>query len=156
MTGWLSNWLTETLGLSRHSRHSGSRRALGHSGTQGAWALGNLWHSGTRRALWHLGTQGTWALKALGHLAFQALERHLGTQTLGNLALEALYLADSISMRCENIFWYQRFVLHCIWYSDSNMSTRSTPPMSLLYWWTIWGHEKFFLTFSFEHLFPTP
>ena len=41
----------------------------------------------------------------------------------------SLSISISISMRCRNIFWYQRFVLHGIRYNDSNMSARSTPPM---------------------------
>ena len=59
MTGWLTNWLNDALGLARHSNTWG---------TQGTWALEG-----------HLGTR---ALKALGHLASQALgtralKRHL-------------------------------------------------------------------------------
>ena len=49
-------------------------RALGHSGTQGTWALGHLRHSGTR------------ALKTLGHL------RHSSTQrAFGNLGTEVTW-----------------------------------------------------------------
>ena len=33
----------------------GIQRALGHSGTQGTWALGDL----ATQALWHSGTRGT-------------------------------------------------------------------------------------------------
>ena len=65
--------------------------------------------------------------------------------------IQALIFA--ISMRCQNIFWYQPFVLHDIQSNYSNMSARQTPPMLLLYCWTIWGHGMFFLTFSFpRHL----
>ena len=54
-----------------------------------------------------------------------------------------------ISMRSQNIFWHQRFVLHDTQYKDRNMSARSTPPWLLVYCWTIWGYGMFFLTFSF-------
>ena len=75
MTDWLTNWLTEALGLSRHSKTWGTHgtqgtqgtqgtwRALGNSGTRDTWALGHWGHSGTRRALEHLGTQGTWVFR---------------------------------------------------------------------------------------------
>ena len=60
----------------------GTQRALqGHSGTQGPWAVGH-WrhsrHSGTRRALRHSNTQGTWALGHSGTLAL----RHSDTRAL--------------------------------------------------------------------------
>ena len=44
--------------------HSKGTRAR-HSRQLGTWALDHLRHSGTRRALGHSGTQGTWALVAL-------------------------------------------------------------------------------------------
>ena len=83
--------------------HSGTRRSLGHSGAQRV-----LWHSRrsvTQRALRHLGTQGTCILGnsgtwALGQSGTRALEGHLDTQALrdlGTWALEALYLADSVT-----------------------------------------------------------
>ena len=55
MTGWLINWLTEALRLSRHSNTWGtqgthSTQALGHSSHLGTWALR------------HLGTRGTWGI----------------------------------------------------------------------------------------------
>ena len=78
---------TWALGHSRHSRHSGTRALK---------PLGHLRHSETRRALGHSGTQGTWTL---GHSGSWALERHLGTR-----ALNALYLADSISVDLYKMF----------------------------------------------------
>ena len=67
----------------------GTRKALGHSGTQGTqvtWAFGHL---GTRALEEHLGTQ---AIKTLGQLGTQTL-RHTDTWALE--ALRALYLAES-------------------------------------------------------------
>ena len=63
--------------------------------------------------------------------------------------IQALIFATSI--RCHNIFRYQSFVLHGVWYNDSNISAKSTPPMLLLYCPTMWGHGIFFFTFSFSH-----
>ena len=65
LTCWLTNWITEALQFSRHSRHSG---------TQTLEALKALKHS---MGTWH---SVNWALKLL-----KALERHLGTWALGHL-----------------------------------------------------------------------
>ena len=61
-----------------------------------------------------------------------------------------------ILVRCQNIFWYQRFVFHGIWCNDSNMSARPTPIILLLYCWTIWRHGMFFSPSPFHTSFPTP
>ena len=52
-----------------------------HPDTQGTWALGHLRQSGTRRALGHSGTQDTWALGLSGTWA---LGHSKGTWALGH------------------------------------------------------------------------
>ena len=94
MTSWLTNWLIEELGLSRHSNTWGTQctqgtRALeGHLGTcvlehsrdLSTWAYEALGHSKGTSTLGHSGNR-----KALGHLGTQALGR-LGTRgTRGTL-----------------------------------------------------------------------
>ena len=71
MTDWLTNWLTEALGSSRHLNtwafkrlKAVSREFEGHLGTRALKALGHLasqalGHSGSRKVLGHLGTRGT-------------------------------------------------------------------------------------------------
>ena len=88
MTGWLTNGLTEALGLSRHANNWGNQGTQGtralevHLDTRTLKALGPLGIWGTRALEGHLGTQ---ALKVLGHLASQTLG-HLGTgMALGHL-----------------------------------------------------------------------
>ena len=76
-------------------------RALGYSKvtwafgrTKGTLALETLGHS---KGTCILGNSGTWAL---GQSGTRALEGHLDTQALrdlGTWALEALYLADSVT-----------------------------------------------------------
>ena len=61
-----------------------------------------------------------------------------------------------ISVKCQNIFWYQRFVFPSLWCNDSNMSAKPTLIMLLLYCWTIWRHGKFFSPSPFHTIFPTP
>ena len=79
-----------------HSR--ALKEHLDTQGTQSTEALGHSKYSGTRRALRHSGSQGTWAVR---HRSTRALEGHLGTwarRHSGNWALEALealYLANS-------------------------------------------------------------
>ena len=75
--GTQGTWLLKHL---RHSWHSGARKALGHSGTQGSQGppalkkLGYLDTWGTQALKGYLGTWGNWDI--------QALEGHLGTRTL--------------------------------------------------------------------------
>ena len=92
MTDWLTNWLTEALWNSRHSSYAWSwtlKAIKGHLDTQGTKELGHSRHSDTKRALGHSGTPDNWAL---GHWGTWAL-RQLGTWALE--ALEVLYLANS-------------------------------------------------------------
>ena len=135
----MTNWLTETLWLSRHSRHSSTRtpealKRLEIWGTR--WALGHLGtrHSALEGHLGTQGTQGTWALKALGHskgtwalghprhldtwtlrhLGTQALERHLGTQALGHLGTPALKALEALYLADSSISCFKfSFRCHC-------------------------------------------
>ena len=107
MTCWLTNWLTEALGLSRHSSTWGTRGTGGTQGTQGTRALEGYLSTRALKELGHLGTWGTWALE--GHLGSQgnwarglsgtwALRHSKGTWSLGHsgtLTIKVLYLANS-------------------------------------------------------------
>ena len=84
MTGWLTNWLTEALEHSRHSRVSGSRKALGHSKSTraleehlGTWAPETIGHLKGTSVLRHLRHLCTWPLR---HLGTRTLEKGLGTR----------------------------------------------------------------------------
>ena len=87
LTCWLTNWITEALQFSRHSRHSGTQtlealKALKHS--MGTWHSVN-WALKLLKALErHL---GTWALKELGHLGTWSIQAlgHTGTWAIGHL-----------------------------------------------------------------------
>ena len=57
----------------------------------------------------------------------------------------------SLPNQWDTRIYFGTSALHSIWYNDSNMSTRSTPLMFLLYCWTIWGHGIFFFILSFPH-----
>ena len=87
-----------------------------------AWPLCNLIKTniGDRQCLSRLFTRG-WCLQTSSFLGLFSWRR---------CRIQALIFA--ISMRCQNIFWYQRFAQLCRC-SGSNMSAMSTPPMLLLY-----------------------
>ena len=82
---WLTDWLTDLL---RHLDSLDIRKTWNTQGTQETWrTLGHWRHSGTRRAPGHSRHLGTWPLR---HLSIRALERHLGTQALGHSGTRAL------------------------------------------------------------------
>ena len=84
----LPHWLTEALGLSRHSN------TWGTLGTQGTQEFEGHLSTQALKTFWHLGTWSTRALE--GHLGTRALKARgqLASQALGHSG-KALYLANS-------------------------------------------------------------
>ena len=121
MIGWLTNGLTQALGLSRHSNtwdtlkalkalgHSKGTWALGHSKQLGTWVLEEFGYLKGTWALGHSRNSGTWPLR---HLGTRALERHLSTWALE--ALEALYSAESCVI--DSVYPFQCSLNHVLEY----------------------------------------